>query len=110
MQITAIYFDQDTNAPHNGGVKDEWIVLESSSNSSTKGWLLNAGDPTQNYRLPDTLFKKLTIYTKRSPTLNTSTIMGLGLGNWIWNNSDPDYAYLYDKDSNLVDAMTYDPD
>jgi hypothetical protein len=108
VQIMKIFFDQALN----GDVfewNDEWIVLQSNGITSTKDWYLNAGDPGQDYALPDTIYGQLTIYTHVAPdtTSRTSQSLRLSPTKWIWNNADPDVAYLYDANHTLVSTMSY---
>jgi hypothetical protein len=105
VQITAIYYDQAKNSEITG-VNDEWIVLESQNDTPTTGWHLDAGDIYQFYDLPETLHRRLYIYT-RAGVGTSDTTMALGLSRWIWNNEDPDTARLYDADGSLVDTFTY---
>ena len=106
VQITGIYYDQGLNKSMRGE-DDEWIVIEATAPRSTSGWKLNAGDPTQDYPLPATINKRLIIYTKKDPSSNTDSTLGLGLNNWIWNNSDPDVARIYNEQGQAVDSMSY---
>ena len=106
VQITAVYYDQRANKD-SSGLEDEWIVLESDAPVNTTGWTLNAGDRNQNYALRSPLNRKLIIYTKRGPDFTSDTTQALEYGNWIWNNSDPDTAWIYDGAGNVVDSMSY---
>jgi len=107
-QIIAIYYDQNGNTSV-FGKNNEWIIIQTDRNLSTRGWWLNAGDPLQDYTLPDTIFKYLTIYTHDRPGVPSRTTMSLGLplSTWIWNNSDPDTAWLYNEKHEIVDSLTY---
>lgn len=107
VQITAIYYDQNANRD-SSGLFDEWIILESDTPVNTTGWMLNAGDDNQDYPLRPLLNRKLMIYTKSGPGFTSDTTQALGYGNWIWNNSDPDTAWVYDAAGNVVDSMSYD--
>lgn len=108
VQITKIYYNQRLNKEKYGlENEDEWIILEAAGNLPTNGWWLNAGDSGQNYPLPDTIYRKLYIYTKRGPGYENDTIMTLKKGSWIWNNAAPDTAWLYDANMNVVDSMSY---
>jgi hypothetical protein len=112
VQIVNIYFDQGSNADL-FGIDDEWVVLQANGNVSTKGWELDAGsNDGQHYDLPDSIYGTLTIYTHAVPGGNTREKIGLGVaGNrWIWNNSEPDVARIYDERGSLVDAMSYYPE
>jgi hypothetical protein len=108
VQITQIYFHQDSNRIVYG-LEDEWVVLESDATRSIEGWQLNAGDAGQSYDLPDTMHRKLIIYTHAGTGAATDTTWPLGLssGKWIWNNSDPDTAWVFDRDGAVIDSMTY---
>jgi hypothetical protein len=106
LQITAIYFNQGWNDSAYD-LEDEWIVLESDAPISTSGWKLNAGDPLQNYPLPATINNRLTIYTRKDSAENTGSIKGLELNAWIWNNTEPDTARIYDAAGKLVHSVTY---
>jgi hypothetical protein len=77
---------------------------------SIAGWKLNAGDAGQDYALPDTLHHRLTIYThagRGSATDTTTLPLGLSGGKWIWNNSDPDTAWVLDDKGVVVDSLSY---
>ncbi len=106
LQITGIYFDQDSNKALIG-LEDEWIVLQTDRPMSTSGWTLNAGDVGQDYPLPDSITSKLTIYTKAGPTNPEGQVIALHLGRWIWNNIEPDVAWVYNDNHQIVDSMTY---
>lgn len=109
VQITRIYYDQNANFDSTG-LLDEWIVLESNAVVNTAGWTLNAGDSGQNYPLRNPLNRKLILYTH---TLHaglgddTTQWLGISPGRWIWNNSDPDTAWIYDANHNVVDSLSY---
>jgi|GEM_PF-2963769 len=87
--------------------EDEWIVLEAAGNFPTKGWKIDADDNGQRYALPDTIYRKLYVYTKQGPGYVNDTIMTLNKGSWIWNNTEPDTARIFDANGNLVDLMSY---
>lgn len=108
LQITRIYYDQKANGDSTG-VMDEWIVLQNNASINTAGWSLNAGDAGQNYPLKNPIDRKLTIYTHAGPAYSGDTIQKLNLssGKWIWNNSDPDTAWIFDAAGNVVDSMSY---
>jgi hypothetical protein len=108
VQITAIYFHQDSNQLVYG-LLDEWIVLQSDRVQAINGWKLNAGDAGQDYALPDTLHRRLTIYTHtgRGAATDTTLLLGLSGGKWIWNNSDPDTAWVLDDKGMVVDSLSY---
>jgi hypothetical protein len=109
VQITQIAYDQIANG--RTGVADEYIVLQSDGTKSIHGWSLNAGDPGQDYDLPDTIFSKLYVYTHTAPDPGSKTECGLNLApsKYIWNNSEPDTAILYDASSKMIDRLTYKP-
>lgn len=105
VQITAVYYDQDANQATTG-LYDEWLVLESQGDASTAGWHIDADDAKQFYSLPSTIHGTLSIYTRKGPGASDTT-MALDLSKWIWNNTDPDTARLYDDRDSLVDTFAY---
>lgn len=110
VQITAIYFDQHWNLDSLDPAHatfDEWIVLQSDRDVYTRGWMFSAGDRGQMYYLPDTLHRRLAIYTQRSPALDTDTTLGLALEYWLWNDDAPDTAALMDQDDVPIDTLIY---
>lgn len=111
VQITKIYYHQDSNFLSKiYNLNDEWIILEANGNIPTAGWSLDADDRNQRYLLPDTIYKKLYIYTRFGPGYENDTIMTLKRGStaWIWNNTTPDTARLYNAAKELVDFLGYD--
>lgn len=106
VQITAIYFDQSQNRD-TFSIEDEWMVLESAQPASIKGWHMDAGDAGQQYALPDSLHRRLVIYTRGDAAPPGDTVMTLELNRWIWNNSDPDTARVYNADGDLMDIVVY---
>lgn len=108
VQITRINFDQGWNDIM-FGVEDEWVILEADGNIATKGWHLDADDEGQRYALPDTIYRKLYIYTHQGRGYENDTSMTLKLNGtrWIWNNNDPDTARLYDANDALMDVVGY---
>lgn len=113
VQITSIYYDQkknDTSKSYH--LFDEWIILEADGNVSTTGWKLDANDRDQHPPLPDTIYRKLYIYTRNGPGYENDTIMTLKRGStaWIWNNTDADTARIFNAAGELVDSMTYKVD
>jgi hypothetical protein len=109
VQITRIYYDQKANFDSTG-LEDEWIVLESNTVVNTAGWTLNAGDAGQNYPLRNPLNRKLILYTHTiHASLGDDTTQWLGIspGRWIWNNSEPDTAWIFDANHNVIDSLSY---
>ncbi len=108
VQITAIYYHQTRNDSAYG-LNDEWVVLQTARPTRTAGWRLNAGDAGQDSPLPDTIFTTLTIYTREVPTNPVGLSQAFHITNrWIWNNTDPDTARVYDNTGAIVNAFTYD--
>ena len=103
VQIAMIQYDQANP------VGDEWVTLRLDGSTSLSGWHLNAGDSTQSYLLTGTITDSLVIYTHDDKNLIGSRDTGLALSpsKFIWSNSTPDTAFLYDKDNNLIDWLTY---
>lgn len=106
VQITAIYYNQGENLRLTG-LNDEWIVIESDRDISLEGWVLDASDG-QRFPFDRSIHRKLVIYTRQGPTGTPSdTTVAMDRGNWIWNNSEPDIATLFDEEGRVVDRMTY---
>ena len=104
VQIVAIQADQSN--PKN----DEWIVLQTNSRTSLNGWHINAGDAGQEYTLYSFINDSLVIYTHADPDPINARDTGLFLssGKFIWNNTNPDTARLYNSAGSLVDVFTYE--
>lgn len=107
VQITAIYFHQTLNQRYYG-LNDEWVILESDRVMPTKGWKIDASDG-QQYDLPDTIYRKLYIYTMKGPGYENDTIKTLNQPGtrWIWNNTEPDTAKVLNPGGGVVDQLTY---
>ncbi|MDB5032878.1 MAG: hypothetical protein JWQ98_119 [Chlorobi bacterium] len=107
VQITTIHYDQAFDSTR-FGVMDEWLLLQSDRNVSIEGWKLDADDIGQVYSLHDSLYKTLTIYTHKAPTPSMLALsLNLSPGTWIWNNSTPDTARIYDDKGTLIDSFGY---
>ncbi|MEO5931648.1 MAG: lamin tail domain-containing protein [Candidatus Kapaibacterium sp.] len=107
VQIVTIHYDQTFDSTH-FGVYDEWVLLQSDKDISTKGWKLDADDVGQRYDLPDTLYKTLNVYTHKAPTPSRLALsLNLPASTWIWNNTTLDIARLYDDKGTLIDSLTY---
>ncbi len=108
VQITGIYFHQNLNERYYG-LNDEWVILESDRNISTKGWKIDASDG-QVFPLPDTLYRKLYIYTTKGPGYENDTIKiwTPKRSTWVWNNAEPDVAKVLNPAGGVVDQLTYD--
>jgi hypothetical protein len=108
LQILKIYYDQ-TNNDSAWGFKDEVIAFMTDKPISTSGWYFNAGDEKQNYALPASIDDTLFVYT-HTPQGKWQQELGIGYvgEKWIWNNSSADIAILYNKDSLLVDTLSYE--
>lgn len=108
VQLTSIYFDQKANRD-SVGVDDEWVVLEASGMVNTTGWKINAGDAGQDYALPNAIDKRLVIYTVKVPDTTTSAAIAMGRCStcWVWNNTSPDTARIFDAGGQLVQEFTY---
>jgi hypothetical protein len=103
VQIVAIQPDQSNS------IGDEWIVLQTDHPVSLVGWTLNAGDNGQDYNLFSTITDTLLIYTHADQNRLGFRDTGLNLssGKFIWNNTVPDTARLFDASSNLKSVFTY---
>lgn len=108
VQITRIYFHQDSNMIRHG-LRAEWVVLESYRDMPTKGWWLDASDG-QRFPLPDTLYRKLYIYSPNGPGYDNDTvkIWKRSANAWVWNNTEPDTGKIINADGEVVDFITYD--
>ncbi len=107
LQITAIYYDQNKNLD-SAGLLDEWIVLTTDHQLQTAGWMLNAGDVNQNYPLPDSIRHTWTIYTRQGPAQQSDSTQALNLNVWIWNNTAPDTARIFNELGGVMDSLSYD--
>ena len=105
VQITHVYYNQTLNDSLTG-VNDEWVVLESSGHTSIDGWVLDAGDD-QRFTLQGAIHGRLLVYTKEGPTTSNEEWVAQHRKVWIWNNSEPDTARLYNNNGDLIDSMTY---
>jgi hypothetical protein len=105
LQITAIYYNQKQNRAITG-FEDEWIVLESSTPVSLEGLVLDASDH-QRFPLHGTLNGRLYVYTRYGPVPPNDSSLTLHYGNWIWNNTKPDIATIFDSQGQVIDMMTY---
>jgi hypothetical protein len=103
VQIAMIQYNQ-TNP-----VGDEWVTLRMSGSRSLAGWHLDAGDSTQSYLLTSNISDSLVIYTHEDKNLIGIRDTGLALSasKFIWSNSTPDTAFLYDDKGVLIDWLTY---
>jgi len=108
VQITLIAYNQAKNDTIKK-INNEWIEIQSEGKVYTKGWTLNAGDSNQDYPLPDTLYGFLRMYTHHQADINPKYEVSLEIsGNkWIWNNSDPDTAILFNAQHQIVSRLTY---
>jgi|GEM_PF-5231194 len=113
IQITAIYYDQKANQDTHGlAVPDEWIVIESNRNVSTQGWILDASDG-QLFDLPSSINGRLVVFTQQGDVPDSvigagAARMVLGRKSWIWNNTTPDTARIYDDKGVEVHRLTYE--
>jgi len=103
VQIAVIQYNQ-TNP-----FSDEWVTLQTNSKVSLAGWYLDAGDTSQRFLLTSDITDSLVIYTHDDKDLIGVRDTGLALSasTFIWNNSTPDTAYLYDDKGELVDWLAY---
>lgn len=110
LQITSIFYNQDSNR-YREGVYDEWITLEADSTILTKGWRLRAADANQFISLPDTIYRHLTIYSHSDPDSLNRALYGLQLDSktWLWNDTLPDTAFLMSPSGQTVDSLSYRP-
>jgi hypothetical protein len=106
LQITLIAYNQAKNAETLGDT-NEWIEFRSSRTLVTKGWTWNAGDPSQSYALPDTIFKFYRVYTRAHSPIVVKYEKTLALNQWIWNNSEADTARVFDDTGAVVDMLSY---
>jgi hypothetical protein len=107
LQIIKIYYDQDSN-DRLWKFKDEVITLMTDKPVNTAGWYLNAGDSNQDYALPAMITDSLFIYTHTAKGRWDSELgLNLSAGKWIWNNSDPDTAWIFNSSKQIVDSLTY---
>ncbi|HVZ38649.1 MAG TPA: lamin tail domain-containing protein [Candidatus Kapabacteria bacterium] len=95
VQITKIYYDQARNGSITG-TTDEWAVIQTDRPQRIAGWTLDADDG-QRFPLPDSIHSKLTVYTRSGPTNPQGEVLILHLNSWIWNNTTPDTARIFDS-------------
>ena len=108
VQFTCVFYDQKVNND-SVGIEDEWIILQTTGVTNTTGWTINAGDKNQTFPLPASINASLTVYTVAVPATVTTPAMALGRakGSWVWNNTTPDTARIYDAQGALVDEFAY---
>ena len=112
IQITTLFYDQDSNLKYGIGYNEE-VVIQTDHEGfvtglDTKGWTINAGAVTQTYPFPDTTFRTLQFMTHGAIDSSTKLYRYLGVssGTWIWNN-DHDTARVFDATEKLVSELGY---
>ncbi len=103
VQIVAIEADE-----HND-LHDEWIVLQTDTPRSLKGWYLSAGNKGQTYMLYSRIEDSLVIYTHADKDLIGARDTGLFLAakKFIWNNTKQDNGLLFNDHGQIVDVFSF---
>lgn len=89
---------------------DEYAVIANTGTAAINigGWLLNAGDPGQNFTFPNfnlAAGQVCRVYTNENHP--ESCGFSFGIGRAIWNNTDADCGYLYDASGKEVSNYCY---
>jgi hypothetical protein len=103
FKISSIYYDGQEYRSEG----DEYAAIKNvgSSSANLQGYLLNAGDPGQNFTFPSFTLNagaEVRVYTNRDIPGSFS----FGRGSAIWNNGG-DCGYLYDPQGNEVSEYCY---
>lgn len=88
---------------------DEYAVITNTGNAPQNlgGWLLNAGDPYQDFRFPNyTLNPGASVRVYTNEVHPETGGFSFGIGRAIWNNQG-DCGYLYDTGNNEVAEYCY---
>ncbi|MCX6044593.1 MAG: lamin tail domain-containing protein [Chloroflexi bacterium] len=89
---------------------DEYAVIANTGTAAINigGWLLNAGDPGQNFTFPSfTLAAGQVCRVYTNEIHPESCGFSFGIGRAIWNNTDADCGYLYDASGQEVSNYCY---
>ena len=98
---------------YDGGVyrveSDEYVEVANTGSvpANLAGWMINAGDPGQNFSFPGYELapgQSCRVYTNENHP--DSGGFSFGRGQAIWNNKG-DCGYLYDSSGNQVDSYCY---